>query len=103
MDTPFYVFHKRLDFRGSSTQHLDIGNKSASEMLSDQYHQGLFFNATLQNVICISSSSIEQTMSFNSTWPDNQSTDDERPAKTRRIARACLQVSDANLRERRDT
>lgn len=42
-------------------------------------------------------------MSFNSTWPDNQSTDDERPAKTRRIARACLQVSDANLRERRDT
>lgn len=36
-------------------------------------------------------------MSFNTNWPDNHSTDDERPAKTRRIARACLQVSAVNL------
>ncbi|KAJ6069864.1 transcriptional regulator family: Fungal Specific TF [Penicillium canescens] len=30
-------------------------------------------------------------MSFNANWQDNPSTDDERPAKARRIARACLQ------------
>lgn len=39
-------------------------------------------------------------MSFNTNWPDNHSTDDERPAKTRRIARACLQVSATNLTRR---
>ncbi|KAJ5991208.1 transcriptional regulator family: Fungal Specific TF [Penicillium canescens] len=30
-------------------------------------------------------------MSFNANWQENPSTDDERPAKARRIARACLQ------------
>lgn len=36
-------------------------------------------------------------MSFNANWPDNHSTDNERPAKARRITRACLQVSAAKL------
>jgi hypothetical protein len=41
-------------------------------------------------------------MSLNANWQDNPSTDDERPAKARRIARACLQVSATNLIEKDD-